>query len=629
MLAALVVALAVFAVYVDALGGPFLWDDRLLVLDAPLVEKSQSLIAYLANPFWAGGPARPHATTYYRPLVTASFALDHRLHASNPGGFHLTNLVLHLACALLVMALLRRAGVRAATAALLACAWALLPRLAEAAAWISGRTDVLATVCVLAALLAWGQGLPRRLTAALFFTLGLLAKESAVALLPALVVREWLEASRTDRKAARALATWPLAAGLGAYLAMRFGFVGYHDNLPSLGAGRRALLVLQAVGTYLGMLFDPLRPRAVIGRVGAIAMRDVVLGALALALLPWLVWRYRGRFTPHTACAFTLGIAALVPVLHIVPIPLRTLAADRFLYMPTAAFALALGPGLDSWFDARRFRWGVAAAAVACLGFFARTRVGVWSDELEFWSRTYLETPHVNNAPATELFGVYYRAGLYEDALTLAERALAYDDPNKKDPRYNAALCVARLGRPLEAAERFRSARVAHRPSADIDLQIAIVELEAGQVSQARRGFEVLAARGDANARALLEQLPEFERRRAELEALDAGADAERRARLAGEVGDEAQARRAWAQVVASRNSTRGALEGALAFLVRTGDRAAIAAAAQARVERFGALEPELANIVEVRLNELDRLIAARARLGLPDPPRSVVSSMR
>ncbi len=139
MLAVLVVVLAIAGVYIDALGGPFLWDDRLLVLDAPLVEKSAALTEYLKNPFWMGAGAQPHDTSYYRPLVTMSFALDHRLHASNPGGYHLTNVVLHLGCALLVLALLRRAGLRDATAALLTCAWALLPRLAEAAAWISAE----------------------------------------------------------------------------------------------------------------------------------------------------------------------------------------------------------------------------------------------------------------------------------------------------------------------------------------------------------------------------------------------------------------------------------------------------------------------------------------------------------
>ena len=38
-MAALLVFVAVVAVYMTSLGGPFLWDDRLLILDAPLIER--------------------------------------------------------------------------------------------------------------------------------------------------------------------------------------------------------------------------------------------------------------------------------------------------------------------------------------------------------------------------------------------------------------------------------------------------------------------------------------------------------------------------------------------------------------------------------------------------------------
>ena len=221
-----------------------------------------------------------------------------------------------------------------------------------------------------------------------------------------------------------------------------------------------------------------------------------------------------------------------MPVLHLVPIPLRTLAADRFLYLPTAGLVLAAGPALDAWLGVLRVRWASAVGAVLCLALVTRARVAVWSDELEFWSRTYLETPRTNNAAATELFGVYYRAGLYTDGLTLAERALEYDDPNKKDPRYNSALCLARLGRRDEAMARFRASRTTRRSSADVDVQLAILELQAGHGEAARALLEPLARVGDARGRALLARVPELERARAELVALGASGDPEQRARL-------------------------------------------------------------------------------------------------
>ena len=620
MLAALVVLVAVAGVYIQALGGPFLWDDRALVLDAPLVEKSVGLGEYLTHPFWMGAGAQPESTSYYRPLVTLSFALDHRLHGTNTGGYHLTNVVLHLACAWLLLALLRRGGVRQAAAGLLATAWALLPRLAEAAAWISGRTDLLATAFALGALLAWGPSPWRRSVAALLCGMGLLAKESALAVLPALMVAEWVSAAAVATRERARLVLWrvaPLSLVVALYGASRLALIGYHDEMLTLGAGPRALAVLQSVGTYALMLLDAWRPRAIIGRLGALSPLVIVLGALLLALAAFGTLRFRGRIGPGAALGLSLALFSLIPVLHLVPIPLRTLCADRFLYLPTAGLVLALGRPLDRWLGVERLRWGAAGVVALSLAVTTWRRVAVWSDETEFWITTYLETPRTNNAAATELFGVYYRAGLYEDALTLTERALRYDDPSKKNPRYNSALCLSRLGRRKEAEERFRASRVKHGSNAGIDLSLAILALQTGADDAARAELTRLAAAGDRHARGLLVRFPELVAARSELERLGPSGEPERRARLATLLGEVPESTSAWLDVVKGGRASRETLRDALLYLVQTGRGDGIAAAARAYLARYGALDAALAGVVEVRLGELDRLAAARGRLGL------------
>jgi tetratricopeptide (TPR) repeat protein len=626
MLPVLVVLLAVVGVYMQALGGPFLWDDRLLVIDAPLVEQGAALGDYLRHPFWTSVGARHESLSYYRPLVTLSFALDHRLHGSNPGGYHLTNLVLHLACALLLLAQLRRVGVRPAVATLLTVTWALLPRLAEAAAWISGRTDVLATAFVLAALLAWSPALPRRWLAAGLFTLGLFAKESALALLPALALFEWVEAapaprSERLRQVARRLA--PLAVTAALYLALRLSFVGYRDEATSLGGAKRALVALQALGTYALMLGDAWRPRAVIGRIGALSPLSCGAGACVLVVSAVLLRRFGSRLRASTVIGLSLFVFALAPVLHVVPIPLRTLAADRFLYLPIAGLVLALAPAFDAWLGSARLRWAGSILLALSLAATTFRRVGVWSDELEFWSVTYLETPRTNNAAATELFGVYYRAALYEDALELAERAIAYDDPFKRDARHNAALCLSRLGRREEARALFVSTLGRHRSNADVEVLLAVLAIQAGEGASTKPDLERLARGGDPAAGWLLRRLPELMAARAELTRLGSAGDPEQRARVATFLGDDRAAIQAWREVAAGGRASRETLHESLSYLVRTGDPSAIAGAARAYTARFGALDPELAGIVEVRLTELERLLGARARLGLGRAPRT------
>jgi protein O-mannosyl-transferase len=618
-MAALVVLVAVVAVYLQSLGGEFLWDDYAVVLDAPLVERGGSLGDFLNAPFWSAGAFHGESSSYYRPLVTLSLALDGALHGKNAAGYHLTNVLLHATNALLVLALLRKQGTRAGPAALLAVGWALLPRLAEAAAWISGRTDVLAALFTFAALLAWGPSVPRRVAAALLLGVGLLGKEVALAGAFALVTNAWFDV-RSEPKEQRfrrlLVQCAPLAIVLAGYAVLRVQAVGFAKNeTTALGALGRARTIVEAVGTYAAMLVDAWRPRAVIGRVGAPSISAFVAGAAVIALLAPLA-RFRGRLRAESRTGLALFFGSLVLVLHVVPLPLLTLAADRFLYLPTAGLALALAPALDRFLALRRGRWAGALAVVASLAVATTGRVGAWSNELDFWVQTYLETPKTNNAAATELASVYYRAGLYEDAWILSERALRYDDPRRTTATYNAGLCLARLGRLDAARARLESLRGKRHAARDVDVRLALIEARSGNHERAARLLAPIAA-SDPFAAELAKGLGEFTRARRELAALGDSGPAAQRASLATLLDDEPTATRAWLEVLEAPNAAPALAAKAIDHLLRQGDRALLERAAAAYRRRFGTLEPGLSAMIDVQLADLGRLAGARSRLAL------------
>jgi tetratricopeptide (TPR) repeat protein len=621
MLAGLVLFVVIAVVYVQALGGPFVWDDRLLILDAPLVDKAGPLAEYLRQPFWMGVGGQPRSVSYYRPLVTLSLAFDRRLHGNNPGGFHLTNLLFHELNALLFYAVLRKFGVRTGTALFLSAAWALQPRLAEAAAWISGRTDLFATTGVFAAILCWGPRSTSRVIAALALALGLLAKESALAGLVAIATWEWLgadAAKASERLRVVARRVWPALALTGAVLVLRVHEVGVKSEGEALGILGRARTVLQAVGTYVTMLADPFRPRAAIGRIGAYDDKLTALGLATVVFATFAYVRYRSRLPATSKVGIALALASLFPVLHVVPIPLRTLAADRFLYLPTAGLALALAPLLEHWVGQKRWTPMLGALAVALLGWGTASRVAVWSDEVEFWIETYLETPHTNSAPLTELVGVFYRAGRFGDALELSRRAEAYDDPGKALWYGNAALCLTRLGRIAEALELLQ-AHPPRRQRKDVRIQMAVLELELGRSDAAKEFLQPLAEHGNAEAKRLLGWLPQLEFAQAELARGDA-LEPEERARLASFMSNDALAIPAWRRVFGDANAAKATLHAGLVYLVQTGDRELIAHAAEVYRARFGEPDSALDEMVRVKLFELDRLLAERHRLSLSSP---------
>jgi tetratricopeptide (TPR) repeat protein len=557
--------------------------------------------------------------------------LDRALHGENPAGYHLTNVVLHALNSLVLFALLRKHGARPVTSALVATGFALQPRLAEAAAWISGRTDLLAALFTLLGLYAWGPSPPpgtsrrrttRRIGAALLVGAGLLGKESAIAGALAIAAGEWVANARepSGRRVVRTLATIaPVVAIVVIYAALRLATVGLSGVTDDLGAVGRIRTILEATGTYAAMLVDAWRPRALIGRVGAPSTGALAAG-VAVVLLVVVLVRFRSRLDRVTATGLALFLGALVPVLHIVPIPLLTLTADRFLYLPTAGLAIGLAPSIDRWLGARRIRFAGALALVASFAIVTYQRVGVWSNEIDFWVTTYRETPATNNAAARELANVYYRAGLVEDALILSERALRYDDPHRANASLNAALCLARLGRFDEARTLLAGLR-GKRARSDVELELARLEARAGNFERARELLRPLAKSRDA---ALLSKaLPELERARRELDRLDASSHPGRRAMLATLVGDEERALQAWIELVRLPNVEQRAAEQALLFLVEQGDYQALREARFQYQRRFGVIEPRLARRIATHLAELDRLEEARPLVGLSGPERT------
>src|SRR5262249_43137197 len=154
-------------------------------------------------------------------------------------------------------------------------------RLAEAAAWVSGRTDLMAGTCVLAALLAWGDSPLRRVGASVLVLSGLLAKESALAAAVALAVFEWkrlTDATPRARLYTLAVRLLPVVACVLVYTWLRASAIGLHTNTDRLGATLRVETVLDSVTTYALMLVDALRPRALIGRLGLVRPWGVAAG---------------------------------------------------------------------------------------------------------------------------------------------------------------------------------------------------------------------------------------------------------------------------------------------------------------------------------------------------------------
>jgi tetratricopeptide (TPR) repeat protein len=142
-LGALLLAVGTLLAYWPALRGSFLFDDPSLLTDSPLVKAADGL-----RRMWFTTEAID-----YWPLTNSSFWLEWRLWGSNPTGYHVTNVLLHITAGLLIWAILRRLAVPGAWLA--AMLFALHPVNVQSVAWIAQRKNTLSMVFFLLSILTY------------------------------------------------------------------------------------------------------------------------------------------------------------------------------------------------------------------------------------------------------------------------------------------------------------------------------------------------------------------------------------------------------------------------------------------------------------------------------------------
>jgi hypothetical protein len=192
--------------YAGVAGCGFIWDDNLRVSENPTLRSLGGL-----RRIWF----ELASNKQYYPLVFTSFWIEYRLWGADPPGYHLVNLLLHAANAVLLWRVLRVLGVPGAWLA--GAVFALHPVHVDSVAWISERKNLLSGAFYLASALAYlrldaerERATPRarRLYAAslALFLFALLAKTVACTLPAALLLALWWKHGRVTRRDVFALA---------------------------------------------------------------------------------------------------------------------------------------------------------------------------------------------------------------------------------------------------------------------------------------------------------------------------------------------------------------------------------------------------------------------------------------
>ncbi len=472
LIAAAIVALAAVS-YVPALvRAGWIWDDDMYVVDNPTLTSAAGLRA-----IWLDPTALPQ----YYPMVHTTFWLERHLFGLNPLAFHLDNLALHCAAAVLLFFVLRRLAVSAAGWA--AAIFAVHPVHVESVAWVTERKNVLSTVFYLAACACFlrflaidhdraaPSGRRWRFYAAgtALFVAALLSKTVTASLPAALLLVLWWKKDRlrlADAVPLAPLATVGLALGLTtAWIERRF--VGAEGASWSLSAVERCLVAGRALWFYAGKLVWPYSLTFVYPRwhvdSGALGQDLPLLAAVAVIVALFLARRVIGK---GPLCATLFFAGTLVPALGFFNVfPMRySFVADHFQYLASIGL-IALGASTIATLATRSGLMRPASVAlglcVAVLCALTDRQSRIYRDAETLWVDTLGKNPRAALA-LNNLGLIRIEQGRIDEGVGDIREAVRIE-PDFIEPRLNLAEALERQGRIDEAIEIRRQA-VAMRP---------------------------------------------------------------------------------------------------------------------------------------------------------------------
>ncbi len=480
--------------YIPALKGGFIWDDHAHVLfDVDLQTLSGLWKIWFTK-----------ATQQYYPLVYSSFWVEWQLWGDSPLGYHIVNVLIHSANAIVLAFILKRLGLRGAWAA--ALIFALHPVHVESVAWISERKNVLSGLFYLASLLIFlksedvedatgSSEIKFYILSFVLFVLALFSKTVVSTLPVVLIVIRWMRARPFDRAFIVRLVPF-FVVGLV------MGLVTVWWEATQVGAGGvewemslidRLMLPARVVWFYLVKLFIPINLTFIYPRWTPEATKLwqwVFILKIVVAFV--LLWAFRKRITRAPVAALACFVITLFPALGFIDVfPFRySFVADHFQYL-ASIFIIALMVGVvDAVIInlARAVRLTaifVTIVIAIILGLLTWQQGYAYKDPETLWRDVLTKNPTAWIAH-NNLGQILYERGEIDKAIEHYQEAVTLW-PNAREARHNLASSLFNTGKIKEAESHFRAALKLAPDASHTLSELAVLLSATGRLAEAQK----------------------------------------------------------------------------------------------------------------------------------------------
>lgn len=404
----LALLVAMVAVYGRLLGHDFLmnWDDNVYVTANSSVQGfSAQNIKVVFTSFYAGN---------YAPVQMLSYMLDYSIWGLWPGGFLLTNVLLHFMNGVMLYVLLIRAHKERLLAAIGASVFLLHPVQVESVAWISQRKNLLAMFFMLFAWEAYnryntdesGKSRLFYVVSVGAFLCALLSKSVVVIFPAAIMLYDFCFSLKFRIDSLLNKLPYILAAGIVAVIAIYSQSPGV-TGLSGIDYGGRTswhggsfwanmLTMIPVFCRYVRLILWPsglsaiYNPKIYTSLGVTVLLSSVVILLIIYCSIRLIIYDRRLGFWPF------FSILAIIPVSQIVP--LVTIMNDRYLYFPMIGLSALVAVGAVDIKEriAEKYRslFYLTLFAIICIISVASyQRAGVWKDSKSLWADAVTKSP--------------------------------------------------------------------------------------------------------------------------------------------------------------------------------------------------------------------------------------------
>jgi tetratricopeptide (TPR) repeat protein len=436
---------ATFLVYSNTLEGDFIWDDEYLILNNPQIKDIRHLPQIFRTYIGYGSE---NINNFYRPLQELSNLTDHLIWGEDAFGFHLTNVLLHCAAAVLLFIFLLYVSRSITAAGVAAALFGIHPVNTEAVAYIAGRADPLYSVFLYGSLVLFAgaalrvrRGEPHGpfLAGSLaLYTAALLSKELAI-VTPGLVFIYcfcFVRGSGLRETWEKLKWSWVPYAGIaGVYALLRLTVLNFADIAPPSIFARiplvyRLLTFFKTLPIYMRILILPsdLHMERVIRPVRSF-FEPAAFMSFAFVLVLAVVAVRSCRKNRLVSFGLLWFFVNLIPVSNIVPV--NSFIAEHWIYTASAGLFLIVGAGMAflmriSAEKAPYARFLIVPAVLVTLGVYGTVtynRNMDWNNEIAFFHSTLRYHPS-NARLHLNLGNTYMEKGKVDKAIEEYQKSL-------------------------------------------------------------------------------------------------------------------------------------------------------------------------------------------------------------